>query len=174
MLIKIYQSTFSKHVALLLAVSTLCMSFNIKQDDIILSAGTSVSLETISSINSDLAAPGQIVDFKVRHDVKVDDKVVIPAGSIAKGQILRAQKAKGLGKEGFLEIQLKSVKAIDGQDIVLTNGNFNQHGEDKETLSIVLGVLVCLLFLTMKGKNAEIPAGYETSAVVATSVTIKL
>lgn len=165
----------SKHlqfIAGLLIVSFLTMSFRMKADGVVLPAGTAIPLETASTISSETAAPGQLVDFKVRYDVKVGDKIVISAGSIARGQILRASKAKGLGKEGLIEIQLKTVKAVDGQDIPLTAGNVFQQGEDKQTLSIVLGVLVCVLFLTMKGKNAEVPAGYETSGSVAVNSTV--
>ena len=78
------------------------------------------------------------------------------------------------GKEGFVEIQLKSVKAVDGQDVPLAASNVFQEGENKETLSIVLGVVVCLLFLTMKGKNAEVPAGYETTGTVAVATTVNV
>jgi hypothetical protein len=37
-----------------------------------------------------------------------------------------------------------------------------------------LGILVCILFLTMKGKNAEVPPGYEVNTSVAAATTIKL
>ncbi len=115
-----------------------------------------------------------MVDFKVRYDVKVDGITAIAAGAIAKGQVMRADKAKGLGKEGFVEILIKSVTAKDGQEVVLSGGNVYQQGQDKQTLALVLGILVCILFLTMKGKNAEVPAGYEVNSSVATATTVKL
>lgn len=175
MLISIFKkSIYVKPVALLLVASILSMSFTMRADGVVVNAGTAVTLETASTISSETISPGQIIDFKVRYDVKVGDKVVIAAGSLAKGQVLRAQKAKGLGKEGIVEIQLKSVKAVDGQDIPLGTGNVFQEGESKETLSIVLGVLVCILFLTMKGKNATLPAGYEATSAVAISTTVNV
>lgn len=87
---------------------------------------------------------------------------------------MRAQKAKGLGKQGFVEIQIKSVTAVDGQEVFLTGGNVYQEGEDKQTLSILLGVFVCILFLTMKGTNAQVPPGYQVNSSVATTTTIKV
>lgn len=174
MLTLISKSVYVKQIAFLLIVSILSMSFTMHAEGVVLNAGTSVMLETMSTISSATIAPGQIVDFRVRYDIKVGDKVAIAAGSIAKGQVLRAQKSKGLGKEGFVEIQLKSVKSVDGQDLPLTAGNVFQEGENKQTLSIVLGVLVCILFLTMKGKNAEVPAGYETSSSIAVTSTVNV
>jgi hypothetical protein len=145
-----------------------------EKGEVVLNAGTNVPLETVGIIRSDQVTVGQTIDFRVKHDVKVDGITVINAGSIAKGQVIRAQKAKGLGKEGFVEIQIKSVTAVDGQEVILGGGNVYQEGQDKQTLAIVLGIIVCLLFLTMKGKNAEIPPGYQVTANVATSVTIKV
>jgi hypothetical protein len=175
MIISILQKPFYlKQVAVLLAISTLCMSFNLRAEGVVVKAGTSLTLETAETISSETLTPGQMIDFKVKYDVKVDDKVVIAAGAPAKGQVLRAQKAKGLGKEGLIEIQLKSAKAVDGQDILLGMGNVFQEGESKETLSIVLGVVLCILFLTMKGKNALVPAGYEATASVAVNSTVEV
>jgi len=173
MINSICKSTYVKHIALLLVVAITCMSFRMRGNgEVPLNAGTPIPLETLSMIRSDQVIPGQVIDFRVKYDIKSDDQVIIPAGTIAKGQVMRAQKAKGLGKEGFVEIQIKSVQAVDGQEIFLTGGNLYNEGEDKQTLSIVLGVFVCILFLTMKGKNAEVPPGVEVSPAVATSMNI--
>jgi hypothetical protein len=142
--------------------------------EVVLNAGTSIALETVSMIQSDLVSAGQSIDFRVKYDVKVDGKTVVAAGSIAKGQVMRAQKAKGLGKEGFVEIQIKSVTAADGQEVFLTGGNVYNEGEDRQTLAIVLGIFVCILFLTMKGKNAQVAPGYQVTSAVATTMTIKI
>ena len=156
-------------------VSILCFSFRTDQSvSVVLQAGTTIPLETVSVIRSNTITVGQMIDFKVKYDIKVEDKIVIPAGSIAKGQVMRAQKAKGLGKAGFIEVQIKNVQSVDGQDIFLTGGNIYQEGEDKETLSIVLGILVCILFLTMKGKDAEIAPGFQVEPVVAVNTTINV
>ncbi len=175
MINKIYKSIFTKPTAFILATSMLLMSFTTNgSSEIILNAGTNVSLETLTYLRSDQVSVGQIIDFKVRMDVKVGDKVAIKAGSIAKGQVMRAQIAKGLGKAGFFEIKIKSVTSVDGQEIYLSGGNFYQEGQDKETESILLGIFICILFLTMKGKDAEIPQGYEVNSTVASTTTIKV
>jgi hypothetical protein len=170
---KILHSAYAKPMSLLLAASMLCLSFRTPGNaPVVLKAGTSIPLETVSTIQSDLVTVGQIIDFMVRQDVAVDDVVVIPRGSIAKGQVMRAERPRAIGREGFVEIQIKSVTATDGQEIMLTGGNVYQEGEDKQTLSIVLGVLVCVLFLLMKGKNAQVPQGFQVGSTVATTTTI--
>lgn len=175
MINKIKTSFLSKPIALFLASAILMMSFRTtSENEVVLNAGTRISLETVSSIHSELVAVGQILDFKVKYDVVVDGKTVIAAGSIAKGQVTRSQMAKGLGKEGFVEIQIKTVTAADGQEVFLTGGDIYQAGENRQTLSIVLGICVCILFLTMKGKNAVVNPGYEVTPTVATTTTIRI
>jgi hypothetical protein len=175
MLIKICSSILLKPIVLITALAFLFMSFKIQPDgEVELTAGTNVPLETISMIRSDQVSVGQSIDFRVKYDVKIGDKTVIAAGSLAKGQVMRAQRAKGLGKEGLVEIQIKSVKAVDGQDVFLSGGNVYNEGDNKEVLSILLGIFVCVLLLTIKGKNAEVPPGYQVTSGVATTMVVKV
>jgi hypothetical protein len=174
MITLILNSGYTKRIAMLLAISILFMSFKSQGNgEVVLNAGTNIVIETVSVLRSDQVMAGQIVDLRVKYDVKVGEKTVIAAGTIAQGQIMRSQKAKGLGKPGFLELQLKSVKAVDGQDVFLTSSNLYQEGEERQTLAIVLGVFICILFLTMKGKNAEILPGFQINAGVGSTLTIK-
>ena len=165
-----------KSVAVMLSLAVLNLSFASApvEQVVVLKAGTVVPLETINVIKSDNATVGRTIDLKVTRDVEVDGQTVIPAGSIAKGQITRSEKAKGLGKPGFLEIQIKSVQAVDGQDVYLAGGNVSEEGDDKATLAIVLGIFVCILFLFMKGKNAEIPPGLSFDSNVASTINIQV
>jgi hypothetical protein len=165
---------FARPTALVLLLSLSFLSFVRHTVPVTLNAGTAIPLELTQAINSSLVQAGQTIDFRVRTDIKVGDQVVVPAGSIAKGLVTRAERAKGLGKEGYVEVQIKSVTAVDGQQVVLAGNSFYREGEDKQTLSIVLGVLVCLLFLTMKGKNAEIPAGTPVDATTASNTDIEV
>jgi len=165
-----------KSVAVMLSLAVLNLSFASApvEQVVVLKAGTVIPLETINVIKSDNATVGRTIDLRVTRDVEVDGQTVIPAGSIAKGQITRSQKAKGLGKAGFLEIQIKSVNAVDGQEVYLAGGNVSEEGDDKATLAIVLGLFVCILFLLMKGENAEIPPGFSFDSNVASTINIQV
>jgi hypothetical protein len=175
MINKIYNSIFVKPTALLLAISILCMSFKMNSEgEVVLPGGTSINLETINMIRSDQVTPGQTIDLRVKNDVKVGEVTVIKAGSIAKAQVLRQSKSKGLGKGGYVELQIKSVTAVDGQDVYLQGGNVYREGDDATTTAIVLAVLVCILFLTIKGKNAVIPSGYQITTYTGGNSTIKI
>ncbi len=174
MITTIKKSLLFKMLSIFLAFNLLFVNSISANEKVTLNAGTSIILETVSFLKSDLLVPGQLIDFKVKYDVKVDSKTVIKAGTIAKGQVTRSQKAKGLGKAGHLEIQVSNVAAVDGTIIPLASSNLYQEGEDKESTAIVLGLLICILFLTMKGKNAEIPPGTEINASSAGTVYINI
>ena len=165
-----------KSVAVMLSLAVLNLSFASPpvEQVVVLKAGTVIPLETINVIKSDNATVGRTIDLRVTRAVEVNGQTVIPAGAIAKGQITRSQKAKGLGKAGFLEIQIKSVTAVDGQEVYLAGGNVSEEGDDKATLAIVLGIFVCILFLFMKGKNAEIPPGFSFDSNVASTINIQV
>ena len=165
-----------KSLAVMLSLAVLNLSFGSVpiEQAVVLKAGTVIPLETMNLIKSDNATVGRTIDLRVTRDIEVDGQTVIPAGSIAKGQITRSQKAKGLGKAGFLEIQIKSVTAVDGQEVYLAGGNVSEEGDDKATLAIVLGIFICILFLFMKGKNAEIAPGFSYDSNVASTVNIQV
>ena len=162
-------------LSVILSIAVLNMSFATPQVEqmVVLKAGTVVPLETVSLIKSDNATVGRTIDFRVTRDIEVDGETVIPAGAIAKGQVTRSQKAKGLGKAGFVEVKIKSVTAVDGQEVYLSGGNINQEGDDKAGLAIILGLFVCILFLFMKGKDGEIPPGFSFDANVASTINIE-
>lgn len=163
-------SIVKKTTAALLLVCLSTFSFHVQAaGEIIIPAGTRIELETVQSISSELIQPGEPVDFKVRADVAINGVVVVKAGTLAKGVVITSDHAKGIGKEGNVEIQVKNVQAVDGSFLPLSSNSIARKGENNAVLSIVLGVLVCLLFLLIKGKNGVIPAGTSVDAIVASN-----
>lgn len=164
------KSIVKKTTAALLLVCLSTFSFHATAaGEIIIPAGTRIELETVQSISSELIQPGEPVDFKVRADVAINGVIVVKAGTLAKGVVITSDHAKGIGKEGNVEIQVKNVQAVDGSFLPLSSNSIARKGENNAVLSIVLGVLVCLLFLLIKGKNGVIPAGTSVDAIVASN-----
>lgn len=174
----IRNSVMLKSVAIFLAFNMLSPSFafafapSLDEGKVTVKAGTPVFLETTKIISSRYLKVGQTIDLRVRYDVKVDDKVVIKAGSLAKGQVIRARKAKGVGQEGLIDIEMKSIQFVDGQVAPLAGDSLFTEGDDRMALALGLGILVCLLFLLIKGKNGEIPAGKMVDTSVAMEMKV--
>ena len=157
-----------KPIVAIMILAFMNLSFTLADNEVVLKAGTLIPLEVLSEINTKNITTGQT------REISVDRNVVIPFGAIAKGQVTRFEKRKGLGKGASMQIQIKSVTAKDGTEIMLTGGSMSEEGNDKLALSIVLAIFVCPLFLLLKGKQAVIPAGTSISATVATDTYIKL
>jgi len=170
-----FRNQTARSIVFLLTISILFMSFKAPGGSVVtLNAMSRIGLETVSSVPSTTATAGTSIDFRVTHDVIAEGKVVIPAGSIAKGQVVRSDYARGLGKPGFVEVEIRSVTSVDGQEIYLTNSSLRKEGKDKSGTAIILGVLICILFLTMKGEDAVIPSGYQISASIASNYNIEV
>lgn len=77
--------------------------------EIIIPAGTRIDLESVQSISSELIQPGESVDFKVRADLFINRVVIGKIGTLVNGVLITSDYAKGIGKEGNVEVKVKSV-----------------------------------------------------------------
>ena len=173
MFTKIVNSKRGKFTALLLACVMLLSSFTKPAGNVVvLKAGTMVSLELVNEVTSDMKA-GQTVDFRVVADVKADGKVVIPAGTIAKGQVISSSKNTLLGGEGEVTVQVKSVNAVDGTRVALSGSSLTAEGENKLVVSIVLTLLCWIGFLLKGGKGVLAPGTtFDATVVGNTDIAI--
>ncbi len=140
---------------------------------VVLKAGTPVMLELITNVNSNKFHAGDMVDFRVTNDVKVKGEVVIPAGSIAKGQVTYTSKSNFIGTAGEISVTVRSVTAVDGSTVLLSSAGISNEGNDKMVVSIVIS-LFCILGLLVKGERGKLVTGSPVSATIASNVEIYL
>lgn len=133
------------------------------QEKVKLAGGTVVALSLEKAVNSDMTE-GSSVDLRVIRDVTANEKVVIKSGSMANGTITNVSSTGAVGKAGKVSIKLRSVQAVDGQQVFLS-GSVDKQGDDKVVLTVVLG-LICLPLFLLHGGDAVIPAGTEVRAYV--------
>jgi hypothetical protein len=138
-----------------------------------LKSGTQFTVELAWDLNSKYVQAGQNVEFKVVGDVIIDNKTVIAGGTSLQGIVVNSEKAKGLGKEGKLDIQLSQVKAVDGQTVQLS-GYLSKAGDNKTTETVVIGALLFWPVLFAKGKEAMIPAGSKFNTTVSQTVVVRV
>lgn len=136
-------------------------------------AGTQINVMLVNELNSKLVTAGQTIEFQVVTDIIIDQKKVILGGQIIQATVINSEKAKGLGKEGKLDIQLTQVLGVDGQVIPLT-GVLSKAGENRTTESVAIGALLFWPVLFMKGKEAVLPAGSRFIATVSQTVVVNI
>lgn len=173
MFTKLTKSVCFKPYVILMAIAMLTMSFITPGEVVILKAGTTIPLELVSTLSGNKVQSGQMVDFRVLDDIKVNGKTVISVGSIAKGQITRAKKNGLMGNEGELTVEIKSVRAVDGTTVYLSGNNLSDEGSNRLAISIVL-TICCLFGFLIKGGKAEIPAGAQIQGTVTSNVEVNL
>ena len=78
---------------------------NSKTSSMTIPVGTSIPLIMDYSISSKKTHKGSVVEFKVAQDIYINDRIVIPMGTPAIGEIIKASKRKCWGKPGKLAIK---------------------------------------------------------------------
>lgn len=77
-----------------------------------------IPLRFEETLVSGVNAPGSMFRMQVTDDITVDEKVVIPAGTAAFGEVIDSKKAGMLGKAGVLVLSARFIH-LDNRDIRL-------------------------------------------------------
>jgi len=124
---------------------------------------------TISSADEKV---GNEVNFDVIEEIKVNDVVVIPKGSVATGTVTDADHKKTMGRAGKVDINIDYVRLGDGEKAALkaTEGGKAGGHTGAMTGAIVATSIIFFpaapLFLFMHGKDLVIPKGTEITAYI--------
>lgn len=155
-------------------LTTLCCLTASAQKKVTLKGGTLIPLQAVSQVKAADVDEGSLVDFRVTSDIKVDDIVVVPQGTVAKGKVTLAKKSTLAGTKGRLNIDITDITLTSGERIFLSNTQVRVSGKNRTPLSVALGVFVwpCIF---IPGTKAVMPAGYEVQGFVTanTDLTVK-
>jgi PEGA domain len=134
--------------------------------------GTPVKLRLQHTLSSADSQVDDRVDFDVLEEIKLQDIVVIPKGSVAWGTVTDAQPKRRMGRAGKLNVNIDSVRLADGEKAALRAvkdvkgvGHTGAMTGGIVATSIVF-FPAAPLFLLMHGKDITIPKGTEITAYV--------
>lgn len=129
-------------------------------------------IKNLSEINTKNIKTGDEVSFVVVEDVTDSNgTVLIKAGTSVNANI-EFQKREMIGRSAKIIINDFHTKGVDNSYVPLSTV-ITEAPDDKMVLSIVLSVLLCPLFLLMKGKEAKIPSGSLKTVYTITDIYIK-
>lgn len=138
-----------------------------------LNAHTPIIIKTDNEINTSKIINNDTIYFYVLKDVK--DKygnILIKEGAPVAANITFTKRGL-IGKSGEIVITDFHTTAVDGTYIPLSS-SLVEKADEKMTLSIVLSVCICPLFLLMKGKHAIIPANTTKTVYTISETSVKV
>jgi hypothetical protein len=109
-------------------------------DILFLETGTPIFLETKYDLDSKFLVEGKMVCLYVKYPVKVQGRLIIPAGREAWCRVNRLVRPQGNGRAGMLEIEPMHLKTNDGQLVMLSGNPVSTGGRDREILAQALSM----------------------------------
>jgi len=85
-------------------------------------AGTGLAVEFLDGVSSRSSEPGDSFRARVTEDVTVDGVVVIPAGSLVKGQVTEAVSLKKVGGTARLALEFNRLELPSGEVVPIVAG----------------------------------------------------
>ncbi len=142
--------------------------------------GTPVKLRMGRTVSSADAHVGETVDFDVLEEVYVGKTLVVPKGGVAWATVTEAQSKRRMGRGGKLNMNIDSVRLVDGEKVALRAVKDAKGGGHVGAMTgaIVATAIVFFpaapLFLFMHGKDITIPKGTEVTAYINGNVPLDM
>lgn len=129
-------------------------------------ANTIVDLEILDPLNSYQHKRGDKFRVRVVNPVMVQDRTLIPAGTLGVGEIVHAAAARGGGAPGELLIAARSLD-VDGQPAPLRGLKLGLAGGDNSGMALGVSLAAGPFAMFIRGHEVEIPAGTRVNARLA-------
>lgn len=150
-------------------------------EEVVIPAGTLVPIRFLSTLSSKSNKTGETFRFQLSENIFLDNKLIIPVNSEGVGEITKAKKATLLSRPGKLEIEFKSLSALDGTSLSLILGEEAEEENKRLYVAIGAGILgfiilsnpIGLVFgALIPGKNVKIEEGTEIFLQVKDDTTV--
>jgi hypothetical protein len=158
----------------------LCAPLLCVAQDLAIPEGTKVRVRLDQALSSETSEVGQSLQFSASDDVKVNDVVMIPRGSVVNGTVVVAVPKKTMGRAGKLDFSIDNIIGPDGGKIPLRYSPVKKKGESHAVRTGVITAGVAVLFwpaapfvLLMHGKDATFPQGMTFEVFTDALYTIK-
>jgi hypothetical protein len=141
-----------------------------------LSAMTPVAIAIVEPLNSKTSIIGQSFDIRLVEPIMIDGQIIVPSGTMGKGEVIHAAKARAAGKAGELIIAARYLD-YQGTRLPLRSLKYGADttGRNNVGTATVVGFAVATpLILIITGGQVDIPAGMPAVAKLASDVEIQV
>lgn len=126
----------------------------------VLRAGTEINMRTRTELSSRTSRVGERFELEVTDPVTLDGQAVIPAGSVAVGEVTRVRHKGMWGRRGILETRLVHVRVGDRQ--IRISGAAGDRGRAGTAGVVAAVVFVPVVGFFVTGTSAVIAPGTST------------
>ena len=149
--------------------------------EITLPAGTLIPVRMMEDIGSKRSDDGDIFTYQIAGDIAYERYIILPGNTVGKGEVIDAKRASILLKKGKLEIDFRTIEALDGSPIRLVMGEKAEEENERIGLAIGAGIAGLIIFSNpiglvagalVPGKNINIDEGTELFLEVAEPATL--
>ncbi len=98
-------------------------------EELVVSAQTVIGLQTETRVTSETARIEDRVDARVTRDVKVGDRVAVPAGSRAIGSVMQVERGGKFKERARLGIRFHTLVLADGTRVPISTETIFRDGE---------------------------------------------
>lgn len=151
-----------------------CFSQSQPNSKVLIEQGTVLKVKALESAKSNKIEEGDELQFEVYEHLEVKGITVIKEATYVKAYVESVQKAKGLGKEGYLRIEFVNTTAADGTKIPLRAMRGSITGEEKSDNSIALSIFLSPAFLLKRGGQAKINEGKIMRVIIPKDIYVNV
>lgn len=134
--------------------------------------GTPLQLTTRTELNTKDSHAGDRFYLEVAEPLVYRGQVVVPVGSIAVGEVMRAERNGHFGKRGQLDVRLDYVQTPSGP--VRLSGRTARKGSGQGLLAIGGGAVIAWPMLFIHGTSGRLPADTAMTAYLADDLRFTL
>jgi len=139
-------------------------------EEVMLPAATLIPIRFPNELSSKKNETGETFEIEITENIYFEDKLIIPANTVATGKIVKAKKASVLLQKGKLELKFDSVSALDGTMLNLILGEEAEKENERIAVAVGVGILGLIVLSNpvgliagalVPGKNVTIEEGTE-------------
>ncbi len=149
--------------------------------EITIPAGTLIPVTLMEDIGSKKSDDGDIFAYQIAEDIIYTGSIIIPENTIGKGEVIDAKRASILLKKGKLELDFRSIEALDGTNIRLIMGEKAEAENTRIGLAVGAGIAGLIIFSNpiglvagalIPGKNIKLEEGTKLFLEVASDTEV--
>ncbi len=125
--------------------------------------GTPIVVEITDLVSSKTALRDDMFNLTLAEPIKLNDVIVIPAGTPGKGQVIDSARPGMAGKSGKLVLSARYLE-FEGKQIPIRGLKLNFGAKDNSSVAMATSMAVGIFGLAVTGGDIEVPAGTRANA----------